>query len=94
MKKKLKITKKRAAPKKQIIAPEDAQLPPQKDEDIQLLDTDTRLLLEMAKPNAFRNELVKAKLEFIERVKEISELCRVKADLRIYFTFTDMGKKE
>lgn len=69
-------------------------LPEQSIGDIQLLDTDTKLLMEISKPNVFRDELQKAKIDFVERVQKMSSICNIDAKIRVYFTFKDTYKKE
>ena len=97
MKKKTKVKKKIVAKKtvsKITVDPSKISLPEQKMEDIQLLDTDTKLLMEMSKPNVFRDELQKAKVEFVERVQKMSSICNVDVKIRVYFTFKNLEKKE
>lgn len=62
-------------------------LPPQHTDDIQLLDTDTNLVLGLGDPNSFRVGLKDSKIRFIAEIHELAERIGLQADVRVYFTF-------
>lgn len=75
--------------KKVMVSPQEVDLPPQDIEDIQLLHTETSLILKMSKPNVFREELLKLKKDFVVKVEKMSNACGVTGSVRVYFTFTE-----
>ena len=62
-------------------------LPPQEDKDIQLVDTDTKTLLDLEAPAEFRTSLVETKCRFIDKIKSISKNNGMDVMVRVYFTF-------
>lgn len=90
MKTRLKLKPKKkvsAAPKKKVMEPGAFTLPPQATDDIQLLDTETTVLLEMSKPNLFRDAIKSSKVKFVEEIQELADQCGLRAEMRVYFTF-------
>lgn len=93
--KKLKLVgKPKQVSKKKIVPLSDVILPSQMKDDVQLIETDTKILMEMAKPNLFRDAILDSKLKFIAELDKLSAACGLSCDMRIYFTFTQLGKKE
>lgn len=90
MKTRLKLKPKKkvvARPKKAIVPVDTAELPSQDIESLQLVHTDTQVLMEIAKPNLFRDEVQAKKVKFIKEIQQLSSKCGLEAELRVYFTF-------
>ena len=63
------------------------KLPPQDMNEIQLVDTDTQLLLNLAQPNDFRNLVMALKVKFVKDIQSLAAACDLEVDTKIYFTF-------
>lgn len=63
------------------------KLPTQEHTEIQLVDTDTQLLLNLAEPNDFRNALSLLKAKFVKDTQALSDVCDLEVEVKVYFTF-------
>ena len=87
-----KVTPKRRravkTPATQTVVPgKHLKLPPQEPGDVQLVETDTVLLKELAAPNDFREALSNLKKNFVKDLEALAGVCDLKAEAKIYFTF-------
>ena len=80
-----KVIKKRTA--QTVVPGKHLKLPSQKPSDIQLVDTDTDLLLHLARPNDFREGLSQLKQRFVSDVEELAGACDLDTEVKVYFTF-------
>lgn len=78
--------------RKVVIAPAAASFPLQKEDEVQLLETDPVVLLEMTKPNEFRDLLKNGKMQFIANVKKLAAAANLESEVRVYFTFKTKKK--